>query len=47
MNANMLPWLTFCMQCVTGMTTSVVAVLVWLISRRQAKTASEKLRLDL
>jgi hypothetical protein len=47
MNPNTLPWFTLCMQCVTGVTTSVVAVLVWVISRRQAKTASEKLRLDL
>jgi hypothetical protein len=44
---NALLWFTFGTQLITGVTTSIVAVLVYRISRRQAETNSEKPRLDL
>ena len=45
--AAVYPWLTFGVQTVTGATTATVAYFVARISKRQAETNRQKLRLDL
>jgi hypothetical protein len=45
--AAVYPWLTFGVQTVTGATTATVAWFVARISKRQAETNRQKLRLDL
>jgi hypothetical protein len=45
--ATVNPWFTFGVQTVTGATTAIVAWIVAQISKRQAETNRQKLRLDL